>query len=57
MVEVNQVDICPGTGIIRPLLSQSSLILSERNLLKLALMISDNTAAGVPLRLFGGQRR
>ena len=54
MIEVQQSDLCPGSGAIRSLLSQPGLILSLRNLLELCLVISDNTAADVLLRLVGG---
>ena len=54
MIEVSQSDLSPGSGTIRTLLSQPGLILSVRNLLELTLVISDNTAADVLLRLVGG---
>lgn len=54
MIEVRQSDLSPGSGTIRTLLSPPGLILSIRNLLELSLVISDNTAADVLLRLVGG---
>ena len=54
MIEVRQSDLSPGSGTIRALLSQPGLILSVQNLLELTLVISDNTAADVLLRLVGG---
>jgi beta-lactamase class A len=54
MIEVRPSDLCPGSGTIQSLLYQPGLILSVQNLLELALVISDNTAADVLLRLAGG---
>jgi hypothetical protein len=44
----------PGSGAIQTLLSHPGLFLSVQNLIELTLVISDNTAANVLLRLAGG---
>lgn len=54
MVQVHQSDLSPGSGSIQALLYQPGLILSVRNLIELTLVISDNTASDVLLRLAGG---
>jgi beta-lactamase class A len=54
MIEVQHSDLCPGSGTIQALLYQPGLILSLRNLIELALVISDNTANDVLLRCAGG---
>jgi len=54
MIEVHHSDLSPGSGIIQTLLYQPGLILSLRNLIELTLVISDNTANDVLLRLAGG---
>jgi len=54
MIEVRPSDLSPGSGTIQSLLYQPGLILSVQNLLELMLVISDNTAADVLLRLAGG---
>jgi beta-lactamase class A len=53
MVEIKPSDIRPN-GTIRSLLSKPGLSLSVRNLLELVLLVSDNSAADVLLRLAGG---
>lgn len=54
MIEVQHSDLSPGSGTIQALLYQPGLILSLRNLIELTLVISDNTANDVLLRLAGG---
>ena len=54
MIEVRQSDLSPGSGTIQSLLYQPGLILSVQNLLELMLVISDNTASDVLLRVAGG---
>lgn len=54
MVQVHQSDLSPGSGSIQALLYQPGLILSVRNLIELTLVVSDNTANDVLLRLVGG---
>jgi beta-lactamase class A len=53
MVEVKPSDIRPN-GTIRSLLSKPGLTLSVRNLLELMLLVGDNSAADLLLRLAGG---
>ena len=57
LIEVLPGDICPGSGIIQSLLFHPGLHLSIANLLELALVISDNTASDVLLRVAGGPER
>jgi beta-lactamase class A len=54
MIEVRPSDLCPGSGMIGSLIYQPGLALSVQNLLELMLVISDNTACDVLLRLAGG---
>jgi beta-lactamase class A len=54
MVELKSSDFHPGSGMLTDLLSKSGVSLSVRNLLELMLVISDNTAADLLLRLAGG---
>ena len=54
MVELKPSDFHPGSGILTDLLSKSGVSLSVRNLLELMLVLSDNTAADLLLRLAGG---
>lgn len=51
MVDVGRQDLCPGSGMIRSILFHPGLILSIYNLLELMLVISDNTACDVLLRV------
>lgn len=53
MVEFKQSDIRPN-GTIRSLLSKPGLSLSVRNLLELMLLVGDNSAADVLLKMAGG---
>lgn len=54
LVDVQPSDLSPGSGIIQSLLFHPGLQLSLTNLLELALVISDNTASDVLLRVVGG---
>lgn len=54
LVEVLPSDISPGSGMIQTILFHPGLHLSITNLLELALVISDNTASDVLLRVAGG---
>jgi beta-lactamase class A len=54
LIEVHPNDISPGSGLIQSLLFHPGLLLSLANLLELTLVISDNTASDVLLRLVGG---
>ncbi len=54
MIEVKQKDLHPGSGILTACLSRPGLILSVRNLLELMLLVSDNSASDLLLRLAGG---
>jgi beta-lactamase class A len=54
MVQLQQSDLHPGSGTLTDLFKQPGLALSVRNLLELMLLISDNSATDVCLRLAGG---
>jgi beta-lactamase class A len=54
MIEVKASDLHLGTGTLTGLLNQSGVILSVRNLLELMLVVSDNSATDLLLRLAGG---
>jgi beta-lactamase class A len=54
MIEIRQRDIHPGSGTLPRLFDKPGLALSVRNLLELMLLISDNSATDVLLRLAGG---
>ncbi len=54
MIQVQQSDLHPGSGTLTDLFNQPGLALSVRNLLELTLLISDNSATDVCLRLAGG---
>jgi len=54
MVELQQSDLHPGSGILTDLFNQPGVALSVRNLMELMLLISDNSATDVLLRLAGG---
>jgi len=54
MIEMRQSDLHPGSGTVADLFNKPGLALSVRNLLELMLLISDNSAADVCLRLAGG---
>lgn len=54
MVQIQPSDLHPGSGTLTDLFSQKGLALSVRNLMELMLLISDNSATDVCLRLAGG---
>jgi beta-lactamase class A len=54
MVDIKQSDFHPGSGTLADLFNKSGVALSVRNLLELMLLISDNSATDVCLRLAGG---
>lgn len=54
MVELKQSDLHPGSGTLTDLFNQPGVALSVRNLLELMLLISDNSATDVLLRMAGG---
>jgi beta-lactamase class A len=54
MIEVEAGDIHPGSGTISRLLDDPGVSLSVLNLLELMLLISDNSATDLCLRLAGG---
>ena len=54
MIEIKPGDLHPGSGTLTDLFNKPGLSLSVRNLLELMLLISDNSATDVCLRLAGG---
>jgi beta-lactamase class A len=54
MIDIKQSDLHPGSGTLADLFNKPGLALSVRNLLELMLLISDNSATDVALRLAGG---
>ena len=54
MVQLQQNDLHPGSGTLSDLFNKPGLALSVRNLLELMMLISDNSATDVCLRLAGG---
>jgi beta-lactamase class A len=54
MVELKLNDLHPGSGVLTELFPKPGVILSVQNLLELMLLISDNTATDLLLRLAGG---
>ena len=54
MVELKTSDLSPGSGTLSDLFNKPGVALSLRNLLELMLLISDNSATDVCLRLAGG---
>lgn len=54
MIELKPSDLRPGGGILTALLNKPGVALSVRNLLELMLLISDNSATDLLLRLAGG---
>jgi len=54
MIELQARDLHPGSGILTDLFKSPGVALSVRNLLELMLLISDNTATDLLLRLAGG---
>lgn len=54
MVPIEQRDLHPGSGTLTDLFSKPGVSLSVRNLMELMLLISDNSATDVLLRVAGG---
>lgn len=54
MVTIEPRDFHPGSGTLSDLFNKGGLALSVRNLMELMLLISDNSATDVVLRLAGG---
>ncbi len=54
MVELKVSDLHPGSGTLTDLFNKPGLALSVRNLLELMLLISDNSATDICLRIAGG---
>jgi beta-lactamase class A len=54
MVTIEPHDLHPGSGMLSSLLNKPGVVLSLRNLLELMLLISDNSATDIVLRLAGG---
>ncbi len=54
MIEIKPTDLHPGSGTLTDLFNKPGVALSVRNLLELMLLISDNSATDVCLRLAGG---
>jgi beta-lactamase class A len=54
MVTLEAHDLHPGSGMLSSLLNKPGVALSLRNLLELMLLISDNSATDIVLRLAGG---
>ena len=53
MIEVGAEDLSPGSGLIKDVFTVPGLQLSLRNLLRLSILFSDNTASDIVLRLAG----
>lgn len=53
MIEIKPSDLHPGSGTLTDLFNKPGLALSVRNLLELMLLISDNSATDICLRLAG----
>ncbi len=56
LIELEPQDLHPGSGTLTELFDDPGVILSLRNLLELMLLISDNSATDIVLRLAGGPR-
>jgi beta-lactamase class A len=54
MIELEPVDLHPGSGTLTSLFDDPGVILSVHNLLELMLLISDNSATDLSLRAAGG---
>jgi beta-lactamase class A len=54
MVSLRPADLHPGSGTLTDLFNKPGVALSVRNLLELMMLISDNTATDICLRLAGG---
>jgi beta-lactamase class A len=57
MVTIQPGDLHPGSGTLSELFDDPGVVLSVRNLLELMLLISDNSATDVVLRVAGGPAR
>jgi beta-lactamase class A len=54
MIALKPNDLHPGSGTLTELFDDPGVVLSVRNLLELTLLISDNSATDIVLRLAGG---
>ncbi|GIW51160.1 MAG: beta-lactamase [Gemmatimonadales bacterium] len=54
LIELRPQDLHPGSGTLTELFDDPGVILSLRNLLELMLLISDNSATDIVLRVAGG---
>ena len=54
MVTIEPQDLHPGSGTLTALFNKPGVSLSVRNLLELMLLVSDNNAADIMLRMAGG---
>jgi len=54
MIELKSSDLHPGSGTLTGLFNKPGVALSVRNLMELMLLISDNSATDICLRLAGG---
>ncbi len=54
MITIERKDLHPGSGTISNLFNKPGVTLSVRNLLELMLLISDNSATDIMLRVAGG---
>jgi len=54
MIAIEPHDLHPGSGTLTPLFNKPGVMLSVRNIMELMLLISDNSAADISLRLAGG---
>jgi beta-lactamase class A len=54
MIEVEPVDLHPGSGTLSNLFDDPGVVLSVHNLMELMLLISDNSATDLTLRVAGG---
>lgn len=54
IIEIHPSDLHPGSGTLTGLFNHPGVMLSVRNLMELMLLISDNSAADILLRLAGG---
>ena len=54
MVELERADLHPGSGTLSDLFDDPGVVLSLHNLMELMLLISDNSATDITLRMAGG---
>ena len=54
MITIAPHDLHPGSGTLTHLFNKPGVVLSVRNIIELMLLISDNSAADISLRLAGG---